>query len=99
MKSILKIICGAAIVVIPALAEQHVITQKDRTFSQVAISIRQGESIVFKNADDVTHNVFSVSPGMEFDIRRQAPGASSSVPFPREGVAVIRCSIYPGVQL
>jgi plastocyanin len=78
---------------------QHEITQKDRAFSQTELTIKPGDSIVFKNEDEVTHNVFSVSSGMEFDIRRQAPGGSSSVPFLKEGVAEIRCSIHPRMKL
>jgi plastocyanin len=78
---------------------EYTIDQKDRTFSQPDITIKIGDSLVFKNKDDVTHNVFSVSPGMEFDIRRQAPGGSSKVPFDKEGVAEIRCSIHPKMKL
>jgi plastocyanin len=100
MKSILRLTaCAATLLAVPALAEEHLITQKDRAFSQTEISIKPGESIVFKNADNVTHNVFSVSPGMEFDIRRQAPGASSTVVFSKEGVAEVRCSIHPKMKL
>jgi plastocyanin len=100
MKSILRIAAAAvATLVIPALAEEHLVTQKDRSFSQTEISIKPGESIIFKNADTVTHNVFSVSPGMEFDIRRQAPGASSTVVFSKEGAAEVRCSIHPKMKL
>lgn len=84
---------------IPGFAEVHEIRQKDRAFSQTEITIKLGESIVFKNSDEVTHNVFSVSSGMEFDIRRQAPGGSSTVPFNKEGVAEVRCSIHPKMKL
>jgi plastocyanin len=64
-----------------ASAGQHEIVQKDRAFSRTELTIKAGDSIVFKNMDEVTHNVLSVSPGMEFDIRRQAPGGSSSYLF------------------
>ena len=80
-------------------AEEHAIVQKDRAFSQTAITIRPGEKIAFKNADEVTHNVFSVTPGMEFDIRRQAPGGVSRVSFDKEGIAEVRCSIHPKMKL
>jgi plastocyanin len=88
-----------ALIGLPALAEEHLITQQDRAFSQREISIKVGESIVFKNDDQVTHNVFSVSPGMEFDIRRQAPGQSSTVAFKKPGLAEVRCSIHPKMKL
>jgi plastocyanin len=82
-----------------AFAADHQIIQKDRSFSQSQITIKVGDKIVFQNADDVTHNVFSITPGMEFDLRRQAPGASSSVPFDKAGVAEVRCSIHPKMKL
>jgi hypothetical protein len=47
----------------------------------------------------VTHNVFSVTPGLAFDIRRQAPGGVSQVTFDKEGVAEVRCSIHPKMKL
>ena len=94
-----RIACAGLMFAIPGKPAEHQIIQKDRAFSQTAITIKPGDSIVFKNADDVTHNVFSVTPGMEFDIRRQAPGGSSSVPFGHEGVAEVRCSIHPRMKL
>lgn len=84
---------------LPALAEEHTINQKDRAFSKTDITIKLGDFIGFKNTDDVTYNVFSVSPGMEFDIRRQAPGGSSQVQFRKEGVAEVRCSSHPKMKL
>ena len=98
MRTFLKfIVCAAA--AMPAPAQERTIIQKDRAFSQTDITIKPGETISFRNADDVTHNVFSVSQGMEFDIRRQAPGGSSPVTFAKEGVAEVRCSIHPKMKL
>ena len=100
MRMILKgILCAGLVATVPGLAEERQIGQKDRAFSQTEITIKRGDSIVFKNLDDVTHNVFSMTPGMAFDIRRQAPGGSSSVPFNQEGVAEVRCSIHPKMKL
>jgi plastocyanin len=82
-----------------AAAADHEIVQKDRSFSETEITIKPGDTVTFKNADEVTHNVFSMTPGMEFDLRRQAPGASSTVPFNKEGVSEVRCSIHPKMKL
>jgi plastocyanin len=100
MNRLFKSIAWAGLALgIPASAEEHMVTQKDRTFSQMEITIKLGDRIAFKNADDVTHNVFSVTPGLEFDIRRQAPGGISQVTFDKEGVAEVRCSIHPKMKL
>lgn len=82
-----------------SFAADHQVTQKDRSFSQAEITIKPGDKVIFQNADEVTHNVFSLTPGMEFDLRRQAPGASSTVPFEKEGTAEVRCSIHPKMKL
>jgi plastocyanin len=100
MRTILKgMLCTGLVAAFAAPATEHPIGQKDRAFSRTEITIKPGDSIVFKNLDDVTHNVFSITPGMEFDIRRQAPGGSSKVPFNKEGVAEVRCSIHPKMKL
>lgn len=82
-----------------AAAADHAVIQKDRGFSQTEITVRAGETITFKNRDEIVHNVFSSTPGMEFDIRRQAPGGQSTIPFPKPGMAEVRCAIHPRMKL
>jgi plastocyanin len=82
-----------------AFAEEHVIEQNDRKFSVQEVTIKPGDSIVFKNVDQVTHNVFSNSTINAFDIRIQQPGNSSTVEFKQAGVTEVRCAIHPGMKL
>lgn len=89
----------SAAAVTPVFAEDHKITQSDKMFSQMDIKIKVGDTLTFVNADEVTHNVYSVTPGMGFDLQRQAPGASSKVPFAKEGTAEVQCSIHPKMKL
>ena len=84
---------------VPLLAADHEINQQDRHFSQTEITIKVGDKISFKNDDEVTHNVFSTTPGMEFDLHRQAPGASSTIPFNKVGDVEVDCSIHPRMKL
>ena len=93
-KTILSTILVAAIA-LPMFGADHEISQADKAFSKSEITIRLGERLIFKNDDEVTHNVYSVTPGMAFDLQRQAPGASSSITFNREGTAEVQCSIHP----
>ena len=83
----------------PMRAADHLIGQKNRAFSATELTIRPGDTITFKNLDEVTHNVFSATPQMEFDIRRQAPGGASTVTLENAGVAEVRCSIHPKMKL
>ena len=95
----LSAIAMATLSAIPLLAADHEITQQDRHFSQTEITIKVGDTISFKNDDEVTHNVFSITPGMEFDLHRQAPGASSTISFNKAGDAEVDCSIHPRMKL
>jgi plastocyanin len=80
-------------------AADHPVIQKDRAFSQSGITIHAGDTLTFKNQDEFVHNVFSSTPGMEFDIRRQNPGGHSTIPFPKTGTAEVRCAIHPRMKL
>lgn len=84
---------------LPILAADHQIDQANKTFSKSEITIRLGEKLIFKNDDEVTHNVYSITPGMAFDLQRQAPGASSSITFNKAGDALVQCSIHPKMKL
>ncbi len=95
----LSVIALATLSAFPLLAADHEINQQDRHFSQTEITIKVGDTISFKNSDEVTHNVFSTTPGMEFDLHRQAPGASSTIPFNKAGDAEVDCSIHPRMKL
>ena len=79
-------------------AQQHVVSQKEKTFSAETITIKPGDQVVFKNDDEVTHNVFSNTSGMSFNLT-QAPGESSSYVFNNEGTAEIRCAFHTKMKM
>lgn len=66
----------ASVTAMAGIAADHTIEQKDRKFSQSQIEIHVGDKLIFTNSDEVTHNVYSATPGLEFEIKRQAPGGS-----------------------
>ena len=51
--------------------DKVVISQKGKVFDREALTIKQGESLVFRNDDPVTHNVFSRTKGNEFNLKMQ----------------------------
>ena len=81
-----------------AAGQNHVITQKDKAFSATELTVKPGDTIVFKNDDDVTHNVFSQTAGFEFNSKTQAPGAEASVSFDKTGTVEVRCAIHPKMK-
>ena len=50
-----------------ASAEEHVVAQKNKSFSVKKLKIKVGDSIKFANEDGFAHNVFSLSPAKGFD--------------------------------
>ena len=82
-----------------AFAADVTVVQKNKTFSTRTVEIHTGDRIVFMNEDSVTHNVYSVTKGLEFEIKTQEPGKSDSVQFDRPGVAVVECAIHPKMKV
>lgn len=82
-----------------ARGAEVVVVQRGKTFVPRAVSIRPGDSVVFRNEDGVNHNAFSDTAGLEFNLTAQAPGASNSFVFANEGVAEVRCAFHPAMRL
>ena len=90
----------SAVVFIPgARAGDSQVVQKDKMFSAPFVHIHVGDTVTFVNADTVTHNVYSVTKGCEFELQTQTPGKSTAVPFPRACMAQVQCAIHPKMKL
>jgi plastocyanin len=81
------------------VAQQHVISQKGKQFSPMALTVKVGESVNFKNDDNVYHNVFSLSKVLSFDLGAMPPGQSRKVEMVKEGVIDVECAIHPDMKL
>jgi len=87
---------GAASV---ALAATEIV-QKDKQFSEQAISVKSGDKVRFVNDDTVTHNITVVEPNGESRSGIvQKPGETSDVQFGAEGIYEVRCLIHPKMKL
>jgi plastocyanin len=82
-----------------AATEGVTVYQEDKAFSEAEVTIKVGQSVTFTNKDPVTHNVFSSTPGMAFDLKTQKPGESSSVTFDHAGTAEVMCAIHPQMKM
>ncbi len=78
---------------------EHLIGQKNKTFSKEKIVIKAGESIKFMNDDGVAHNVFSATTGKKFNLKIQDPGTEKSIKFEKKGEVNVRCAIHPKMKL
>lgn len=83
----------------PALTKDLSVVQKDKAFSEAELKIAVGDAITFVNNDEITHNVYSSTKGMEFDLRTQPPGKSSTIKFEKPGSLLVECAIHPKMKL
>jgi len=88
-------------VALPAVAfgAEHVVAQKDKAFSAKTLSIKVGDKLVFRNDDSFSHNVFSLSDAMPFDLGTYGQGQSKSVTYAKPGKYEIECAIHPDMRL
>jgi plastocyanin len=86
------LVCGTS------AASEHVVIQKDKQFSETAMTIKSQDTIVFKNADPVVHNIFSTSEVLTFN-ETQDPGDETRVTASTKGEVLVRCAIHPKMKL
>jgi plastocyanin len=77
----------------------HDIFQKRRSFGVSAISIKQGDSLIFINDDPYAHNVYSREPKGWLDLGIQEEGERMSIVFDSAGNFDIRCRIHPRMRM
>jgi plastocyanin len=99
----LKATTAAAVLLVAghaaAWAEGVTVLQQDKKFSEAEVTIKAGQTVTFANKDAITHNVFSSTPGMSFDLKTQKPGESSEVKFDKVGEATVQCAIHPQMRM
>ena len=81
------------------VASSVTVIQKDIAFHPARVEIKQGGTVTFINEDPFGHNVYSDSPGGEFDIGRQQEGQKNVITFKRAGTFVAECRIHPKMRL
>jgi plastocyanin len=91
---------GSALVTRPTADTQAiVISQKDKVFHPDLLLVKKGDSVLFRNDDPVTHNVFSRTKGSLFNLKMQQPGQEDVVTLQEPGEVTVRCAIHPSMKL
>lgn len=90
---------GAQFVLAQGAANEAVVVQRDIAFDVQQVRIRAGGQVAFVNEDPFGHNVYSETPGGEFDIGRQGPRARNAVTFRRAGTFAVLCRIHPRMTM
>jgi plastocyanin len=74
------------------------IEQRNLRFEPDAVVVPVGTLVDFPNLDDVYHNVFSTTPGNEFDLGPYRSGASKQVQIKQAGEVEVYCDIHPDMK-
>lgn len=83
-----------------AIAAETVVTQSHTTFDVDSLSVNAGDTIVFKNADDVTHNIQVVNGDGDVDDKGlQKPGQEIKATLAQKGDYKVRCAIHPKMKM
>jgi plastocyanin len=69
-----------------------------RAFDPPSLVIPIGSRIIFPNQDDILHNVFSATPGSEFDLGTYAEDERASYTFRKAGVVTVNCNVHQEMQ-
>jgi plastocyanin len=78
-----------------AAPEAHASMRQDaERFAPHVLPVLRGTTVDFPNADDVFHNVFSLSSARTFDLGRYPKGSAKAVTFEKSGVVQVFCHIH-----
>ena len=90
---------------IPSQAENDrmaEIDQVDKQFTSKMAVVKPGQSVTFKNSDDVDHNVFANDPKQmaKFDVGLMQPGGEKEITVDWEEESIVRvgCKIHPKMR-
>ena len=70
------------------------VASKEKRFEPHVVAVARGATVVFPNLDKILHNVFSRTPGAEFDLGLYHQGKSKDVRFSTPGIVRIYCNIH-----
>lgn len=82
-----------------AHAKDFEVAQKNKNFDQKKLAIKVGDAVHFKNEDNVSHNVFSLSDTKTFDLGSYPQGQSKKVVFDKPGTVEVECAIHPDMLM
>jgi plastocyanin len=71
---------------------RKVVLQQNKQFVPRVIAVAAGSSVVFRNSDEINHNVFSLSP--HFDTGLYGKDGEKEETFDKPGVVQLLCNIH-----
>lgn len=81
------------------VADEVMISQKKKKFTPDLVEAKLKDTLVFVNDDRYAHNLFSKTPGYEFNITKQMPGEVHRMDLEKSGTFEIGCVIHPRMKM
>ncbi len=78
----------------PKPAKGKVVAQKGKAFVPRVLAVPVGTSVEFRNDDEISHNVFSLSRPNDFDLGLYKGGLAKDQPFDAPGPVQLLCNIH-----
>jgi plastocyanin len=79
-----------------AMPQQQIVTRRSRFFPQTMV-VTRGTEVRFPNMDSIQHNVFSLTPGHQFDVGLYGEGEGRSHVFNGTGMVEMYCNVHPNM--
>jgi plastocyanin len=79
---------------LPAANPSPSMASRNKRFEPHVLAVTKGATITFPNVDKIHHNVFSRTPGSEFDLGLYRGGNSRDFRFSTPGLVRVDCNIH-----
>ena len=80
-------------------AAELTVSQKKRSYDPKLLNAKTGDTVLFVNDDRYAHNLYSKTPGFEFNVRKQMPGDKDTIKLDKRGKFEVRCAIHPRMKM
>jgi plastocyanin len=79
---------------VPPSKTPPVVTQRNVSFDPHVLAVAVGTRVSWPNADEIYHNIFSMSDAKSFDLGFYDKGATKDITFDKPGRVDVYCSIH-----
>lgn len=94
------VLLAAAQFVLPSFAADIAVDQIGQKFDPNSVTLKVGDTLHFKNGDDVTHNINVIDGDDNADDKGlQKPGQEIAQKFDKPGSYLVKCAIHPKMKM
>ncbi|MBV9494452.1 MAG: hypothetical protein JOZ54_09405 [Acidobacteria bacterium] len=78
-----------------AASNAYQMVTRNKSLSPHVLAVPAGSSVTFPNEDPISHNLFSLSQGNQFDLGLYRKGPGKAEKFDAPGVVSVYCNVHP----